>query len=237
MKKYVDAEGIAAFARGAYSKPSIAIVASGASPSNLSKWVGEFFNDTPSATVAGSFSPLTSQPTKYFGGEERISNQAGNAMVIAFPGSGFFGSAAYKPEVEVLAALLGGESTIKWSSGLSLLSKAAEAHPQAQVSTKHAAYSDAGLLYIAITGKAEAVGAASKSVVSKIKEVAAGKIASEDIKKATALAKFRALEAGQTIGTGVELNGASLIHTGKPYHVAEVGQSIDKVTEQQVKSV
>ena len=238
MNKYVDAEGIAAFAQGAYSKSSIGVVASGASVSNLSKWVGEFFTDTPSATVAGPFSPLASQPTKYFGGEERISSQAGNAVVIAFPGSSFFGStASYKPEFAVLAALFGGESSIKWSNGSSLLSKVAEANPQAQVSTKHVAYSDAGLLYITVTGKAEAVGAASKSVVDTIKEVAAGKFTSEDIKKAIALAKFRALEAGQNIGSGLELTATGLIHHGKPYHVTEVGQSFDKVTEQQVKTV
>ncbi|KAK2800764.1 ubiquinol-cytochrome c reductase core subunit 1 [Onygenales sp. PD_10] len=237
FKKYVDVEGISAFAQAAYSKPSIAVVSSGANTADLSKWVGQFFRDTPTATTAGLFSPRAYEPTKYFGGEQRTTSQAGNAVVIAFPGSGAFGTGtAYKPEFSVLAALLGGQSTIKWSPGSSLLSKAVDTYPNVNVSTSNAAYSDAGLLSIAISGNAQSVAAASKSVVETIKNVAAGNIASEEIKKATALAKFRALEAGENLASSLEVTGSGLIHGGKPFQIIEVGKSIDKVTEQQVKA-
>lgn len=237
ITQYLD--GLSEFAQGAYAKPSLAVVASGANSTDVSKWVGQFFKDAPSASSAGSFKPLESKPTKYFGGEERIANTAGNAVVIAFPGSASFGSAgsAYKPEVAVLAALLGGQSSIKWSTGSSLLAKAAEASPLARVRTNHVSYSDAGLLYVTVTGKAEHVGKASKSVVETLKKVAAGEITGEDVKKARSLAKFRTLEAGQSLDTGMELTGTGLLHGGKPFQIAEVGQSIENVSEQQVKDV
>lgn len=237
--KYVEAEGIAAFAEGAYSKPSIAVVASGANTANLSEWIGRYFRDIPTASsTTGPFSPKAHEPTKYYGGEERIASKAGNAIVIAFPGSSAAGTgASYKPELAVISALLGGQSTIKWSPGSSLLAKATEAFSDVSVSTNTAAYSDAGLLYVTISGKAQSVAAASKSVVETIQKVAAGNVSSEDIKKATALAKFRALEAGESSTLSLELTGSRLAHGGSIVQITEVGQSIEKVTEQQVKAV
>ncbi|PGH33793.1 ubiquinol-cytochrome c reductase core subunit 2 [[Emmonsia] crescens] len=236
--KYVEAEGIAAFAEGAYSKPSIAVVASGANTANLSEWIGRYFRDIPTASsTTGPFSPKAHEPTKYYGGEERIASKAGNAIVIAFPGSSAAGTgASYKPELAVISALLGGQSTIKWSPGSSLLAKATEAFSDVSVSTNTAAYSDAGLLYVTISGKAQSVAAASKSVVETIQKVAAGNVSSEDIKKATALAKFRALEAGESSTLSLELTGSRLAHGGSIVQITEVGQSIEKVTEQQVKA-
>lgn len=173
----------------------------------------------------------------YYGGEQRISTKAGNSVVIAFPGSGAFGTAAYKPAASVLAALLGGESSIKWTPGFSLLSQATQGFSQLRVSTKNYSYSDAGLLAVSLNGKADQVASAGKSVVDVLKKAAAGGIPADEIKKASALAKFRALESAQTLETGLELTGSGLINGSKPYQIAEVAQSVDSVTEAQVKDV
>ena len=239
MKKDIEASSLAAFGKGAYNKPSISVVASGAdSTAEVSKWVGQFFTDIPATAGTGPFAPLPAQPTQYFGGEERVDSLAGNAMVIAFPGSSAFGTVGYKPAFSVLASLLGGESSVKWSPGSSLLSQATQNVPGVHISTKEASYSDAGLLYITVSGKnAASVSQASKNVAETLKKVAAGQVTSEDIKKAIAQAKFRALEAGQSLSAGVEATGSALIHGTKPFQIAQVGQSIEKVTEQQVKEV
>lgn len=238
LKEYVSAEGIAAFSKSVYTKATTAVVASGADTNEVSKWVGQFFTAVPATPASSQFSAISSQPSKYYGGESRIPSQAGNAVVIAFPGSASVGTNGYKPEFDVLSALLGGQSTIKWTPGSSLLSKAVEAVPGVSVSTKHATYSDAGLLYVTITGRgAESVGKTSKIVVDTIKKVASGEVASEDIKKAISLAKFRALETAQSLTGGVELAGSGLVHGNKPFQIAQVGQSIEKVTEDQVKAV
>ncbi|KAI9823328.1 MAG: ubiquinol-cytochrome c reductase core subunit 1 [Thelocarpon impressellum] len=233
FSKYLHPDTVADFASVAYAKPNIAVVANGASQANLSKWVGEFFTDAPSTS-----SKLQSAPSKYHGGEERIAHDAGNAMIIGFPGSSSFtAGGSYKPEIAVLATLLGGESSIKWSTGFSLLAKAAASHPGAHVSTSHAAYSDAGLLQITLTGSAKDIRGASVEAVKALKKVAAGDIAKEEITKAVALAKFRALDAGQTIEAGLELTGAGLVQAGKAFQMDEIAKGIDGVSLEHVKKI
>ena len=236
MTKYLDNAMLAGFAAAAYAKSNIAVVANGAKHDELTKWVGEFFSEPgpkPPTEVK-----LESGASKYYGGEERIAHGSGNVMLLAFPGSSSFTSgSSYKPEINVLAALLGGESSIKWSPGFSLLSKAAAEYQHAHVSTQHAAYSDAGLLYTTISGNARQVGSAARNVVDTLKKISTGDVSVEDIKKARALAKFRALEAGQDINAGLEATGSGLISGGKAFQIDEIGQSIDKVGEAQVKSV
>lgn len=235
--KYLDADAVVAeFSKTAYSKSNIAVVANGASSSDLSKWVGQFFTDI---STGSSTYPLNDVgASKYFGGEERIAHNGGNVTIIGFPGtSSFTSGSSYKPEIAVLAALLGGESNVKWSPGFSLLSKAAFEFPAATVSTKSNAFSDAGLLTVTVSGKAEHVAKASKAVVDALKKVAAGEVTSEEIKKAIAVAKFRALEEGQDLTAGLEATGNGLIANSKAYQIDEVGASIDKVSEAQVKEV
>lgn len=230
--KYLEAEEIYNFALSAYSKSNIAVVANGVNQSELSKWVHEFFEDT---YTGGN--KLESPPAKYYGGEERIAHDNGNVMVLAFPGSSSFTSgSSYKPEIAVLAALLGGESSIKWTPGFSLLAKAASQHPHAHVSTQNLGYSDAGLLTVTLTGSASDVAKASQSVVRALKQIASGDVNGEDIKKATALAKFRALETAQDTNAGLEATGSGLIHGGNAYQIDELAKAIEKVGEDKVKA-
>ena len=236
MTKYLDEGRLQAYSRVAYSKPNFAIVANGANHLELMKWVGEFFTEVENSPPSDIPSP-GKEATKYYGGEERIAHDSGNAMVIAFPGSGSNTGGAYKPESQVLAALLGGQSNIKWASGFSLLSKATAAYPQAHIRTEHHTYSDAGLLTVSMSGNANQIREASQEVVKTLKRVAAGNVSKEEVKKAVAAAKFKALESGQNISTGIELTGTGLIQGGKPFQIDELGKSIDGVTEDQVKKV
>ncbi|CZR53956.1 probable UBIQUINOL-CYTOCHROME C REDUCTASE COMPLEX CORE PROTEIN 2 PRECURSOR [Phialocephala subalpina] len=232
LTKYLNEESIAEFSTIAYAKPNIAVVANGASQTDLAKWVGEFFKDTSSSAAA-----LTSEATKYYGGEERIAHDSGNSLVIAFPGSSSFTSgSSYKPEIAVLAALLGGKSSIKWSSGFSLLAKAVSAFPGTSASTTHFAYSDAGLLTIQFSGSAAAIRSASAEAVKALKTVSEGSISKEDFTKAVALAKYRALEEGQNIESGIVATGSGLIHGGKAFQIDEVAKSVESVTADKLKA-
>lgn len=236
LSKYLDASTIEAYASAAYSKPNIAVVANGADNAELSKWVGEFFKNVPSAAAAG-VPALESIQSKYTGGEERIAHAGGNTVVLGFAGSSSFTGAFYKPEVAVLASLLGGESSIKWSSGFSLLAKATAEFPGASVSTKSQTYSDAGLLYVQIDGSARDVAGAAFKAVETIKAVANGQINKEDITKAKAQAKFQELELGQNVYHGIEATGAGLIHGNKAYQIDETAKLIDGVNEEALKKV
>ena len=236
MTKYLDEGRLEAYSRVAYAKPNFAIVANGVSHQELMKWVGEFFTEVENSPPKDIPSP-GQETTKYYGGEERIAHDSGNAMVIAFPGSGSNMGVSFKPEVQVLATLLGGQSNIKWTPGFSLLSKATAAYPQAHTRTEHYTYSDAGLMTISMSGNASQIRDASQEVVKTLKSVAVGNVSKEDVKKAVASAKFKALESGQNISTGIELTGAGLVQGGKAFQIDELGKSIDGVTEDQVKKV
>jgi len=229
INKYVDADSVAEFAASAYAKPSFAIVGNGVAHNELNKWVNEFFTDIPSQPAY----KIESAQTKYFGGEERISHGSGNSMVIAFPGSSSPTGSSYKPEASVLAAILGGPSTIKWSAGSSRLLQATQ---NVKIQTKSEIFSDAGLFSITLTGSANDIAQNAKPVVDTLKAIASG-ISSEDLAKAKAIAKFKELEYGQSTQAAMELTGAGLVQGGKSYQIDEVGKAVDTVTAEKVQQL
>lgn len=233
LNKYLNEQTIKEFASSAYSKSNFALVANGASHAELSKWAGEFFTD-----ITNSGSAPINEATKYYGGEERIAHGSGNSLVIAFPGSSSFtAGGSYKPEFSVLAALLGGKSTIKWSPGFSLLAKAASSFPKSSALASHFAYSDAGLLTIQFNGSAEDIRGASTAAVKALKGISEGSISKEDFAKAVALAKYRALEEGQNTEAGLVATGSGLVHGGKPFQIDEIGKSVEGVSVEKLKAV
>lgn len=232
--KYLAADTIEYFSKIAFAKPNFAIVANGAEHADLSNWVNQFFDNVPAQPFEQNTTGI--EQSKYHGGEERIAHSSGNAYVIGFPGSSSFTGKFYKPEIAVLGSLLGGQSSIKWSPGFTILGNA-KASPSTYAHTTSAIYSDAGLLYTVIAGSAENVAKTAASAVDAIKKVAGGEITKEQIAKAKATAKFKELEHGQNILAGLELTGAGLVHGSKAYQIDEVAKAIDGVTEEAVKSV
>ncbi|KAI1869045.1 uncharacterized protein JN550_006032 [Neoarthrinium moseri] len=228
LKGYVDEHKVASFAESVYAKSNIALVGDGATTTALSKWTEQFFKSVPAS--AGS---VNSASTTYYGGESRTAHKGGNSLVIAFPGSSF---GTFKPEVAVLSALLGGQSNVKWAPGFTLLSKIAAANPGAVASATNLAYSDAGLFTIQISGAAGAVRATSQEAVKALKAIAEGTVSKEDLTKAVAKAKFDAL-AGSESGINTLLAaGSGLVHTGKPFQIAETITSIEGVTADKLKA-
>ncbi|KAF2397063.1 LuxS/MPP-like metallohydrolase [Trichodelitschia bisporula] len=232
--KYLDHATISAYASTAYAKSNIAVVANGADNAEVGKWVGEFFGDYQVSPVQGA-PQLSSSQSKYYGGEERIAHAGGNAIVLGFSGSSSATGGFYKPEVAVLAALLGGQSSIKWSSGFSLLSKAGLNYPSASIKTKSHIYSDAGLLTVTITGGAKDVAGVAFDAVKTLNAIAAGEFSNEDFKKAVAYAKFAELEYGESQSAGVQLTGSGLVQGGKPYQIEETSSAIGGVTSEKLK--
>lgn len=232
VRKYLNEEYIARYADVVYSKPNIAVVADGASASDLSSWVTKFFQDVPATSQSGE--SLKTVASTYHGGEQRTSHQAGNSMVIAFPGSNAAGS---KPEIAVLAALLGGKSTIKRSAGFSLLSKATASTPGLSVETTNLAYSDAGLLTIQLSGSAASVRKAAEETAKILKNIANGTVSKDDITKAVSNAKFDILEQGQLRSHTILQAGTGLLHGGKQFDIAAIAKSIDGVNANSLKTV
>ncbi|KAI0602306.1 LuxS/MPP-like metallohydrolase [Biscogniauxia sp. FL1348] len=231
IKSYLNEHAIADYADAVYAKSNIALVGDGATTAALHKWTEQFFKKVP-ASPSGPIT-LNSKPTTYYGGEQRTAHPGGNSIVVAFPGSSF---GTFKPEISVLAALLGGQSNVKWSSGFTLLSQATAAAPGAIASASNLAYSDAGLLTIQITGAAASVRKAADEAVKALKGIAEGKVSSESLTKAVAKAKFDALEASQSGISTLLSAGSGIVHTGKPFQIAETVKSLDGVTADKLKT-
>lgn len=189
-----------------------------------------FFKTVP-ASPTGT---LSATPTTYYGGESRIAHTGGNSLVIAFSGSSF---GTYKPEVAVLAALLGGHPNVKWSPGFTLLSKAVSTNPGASASATNLAYSDAGLFTIQVSGAAGAVRATSQEAVKALKSIAEGSVSKEDLTKAVAKARFDALSSSESGIQTILSAGSGIVHTGKPFQIAETVKSIEGITADKLKTV
>ena len=239
---YFDASTIDLFGSLAFNKKNYAIVANGASHHELSKWMGQFFKGLKEPEYEGGQKPedilqLPAEQSKYFGGEARIDHDGTNTIILGFPGTSNFTGGFWKPEIPVLAALLGGRTTIKWSPGFSLLSKATESFPDVHVSTSSTSYSDAGLLAVTLSSKSPQLGPASQEAVKAIKKIASGEIGKEDFKKAVANAKFDEMSKLQELTMGLEQAGAGLVTGGKTHQITEVAKSIEGVTESGLKKV
>jgi len=99
-------------------------------------------------------------------------------------------AAAATPELQVLAQLLGAESSLKWTPGTSAFAQAAAKVPGASVRSGLYSYSDASLFAVVVQAPTDAgvkavaqdVAAAIKSSTSNIKE--------DDLKRAIAKAQF-----------------------------------------------
>ncbi|KXH55406.1 peptidase M16 inactive domain-containing protein [Colletotrichum salicis] len=231
IQPYLSEYAVSEFAQAAFAKPNIALVADGASAANVSKWAEQFFKSVPSAS-SGKLA-LNTAATKYFGGEQRTYSPSGNAYVIAFPGAT---NGQASPELAVLAALLGGKSNIKWSTGFSLINKAVGVVPGLSTSTVNLSYSDAGLLTIQLAGSASAVRGAAQETAKALKGIAEGTVSKEDLTKAIAKAKFDALEASEKRSGSILLAGSSLVHSGKAVDATEATKSIESVTAEKLKA-
>lgn len=229
---YLNESSVASFAQAAYNKANIAVVADGATQAGLTKWIEPMFKSVPA--TGSSQLTLNAAPSKYFGGEQRSSRVGQNAYVIAFPGSSL---ADAKPEISVLTALLGGESSISWTPGFTLLSKAVAAAPHARAHASNLAYSDAGLLTLQISGPAGAVKTATKESVKALKSIANGSATKEDLTKAIAKAKFDLLSARDVSGSGLVAAGTNLVQGGKAVQAAEAVKALESVTADKLKTV
>jgi len=222
------------YAKQAYSKANLVLVASGANIDELKPQLDEFWKDLPAGQA------LTSPASKFSGGETRISHRSSqNVYAIAFPGSALYGSNA-APELIVLSHLLGGPSPIKWTTGHNAFAKlAAGISPYVNLLATNIAYSDAGLFTILVSGSATDVSKATPSALKLLRDIAKGSHAlkPEDVKRAIASARYATFATSEARLSGLEPIGQAILDTGKPADLESVVSAFDKVTLDKLKQV
>ena len=173
----ISASDVQAYAQQAFAKSNIAVVGSGISTEKLQQAVQSAFG-----SGSGS-SSLSGSSTTYYGGEQRIASHSQPTIVIAY------GTTNSSADLTVLPHLVGGESSIKWSTGSSPLSQAASKVSGASARSFLIPYSDASLFGVVVSAPTSSgVASVAKDVVAALKSVNGAK--EEDVKKAVAKAKF-----------------------------------------------
>ncbi|KAK9447280.1 Metalloenzyme, LuxS/M16 peptidase-like protein [Limtongia smithiae] len=215
----ISASTVAAYKDAVYTKANLAVVGSGVSVAELSSLATDFLEDAP----AGVVSPTA--PSTFYGGDIRVPSTYGNAVVIATP--------APTPEYAVLAAILGGSSSIKWSYGTSLLGAATPGTAYAKVLP----FAGSSLFTItaSVPASATETSAAAVAAVAALKSVAASGVDTEAVKKGIAASKFAALSAFEG-KEGLVSTGLGLLSTGALPEIAAIASAFDGVTAAKVQS-
>ncbi|WVR06906.1 hypothetical protein IAU60_003942 [Kwoniella sp. DSM 27419] len=224
----VTIEDVKTFAQSAFSKSNVAVIGSGISTEALAQAVSSAFGAGSSAPGSG----LNSAKTTYYGGEVRVPldvhapPSAQPTMLIAY-GSASPASA----DLKVLKHLLGGESSLKWTPGSSLLSQAAEKVPGSSAKAFLLPYSDAALFGVLVTAPtSQQVTDLAKDVASILKN--AGKnVKDEEVKKAVAKATFADASASETVEGLIATAGPALFAGGEVKSESFSGVSASSITK------
>lgn len=226
------------FARSSFAKNNIAVLGSGIEANKLAQLVQASFSDL---TASGS---VSSTPAKYFGGEQRVSftvphgaentRAAHGHFLIGFEGAGH-NNAKEAANLTVLRSLLGGESSVKWSYGLSPLSQIAEAIPGAKAEAFNLSFSDAGIFGAHISAPTASVQQAASKVVQALKDVAGG-LKQEAIQAAIAKAKFERATTLENRTASHELVSAQLLESGNVTSLEETFSALDGVKASSLSS-
>ncbi|KIJ18112.1 hypothetical protein PAXINDRAFT_9197 [Paxillus involutus ATCC 200175] len=167
----VSLDSVKSFAKEAFTSGNVAVVGTGIDSAGLAALVDKALAGASLPTNT----PLSSSPSKYFGGSTRIDSHEGPETV--FIG---FGTTTPSPALSVLSAHIAPSQSLKYPTA---------ARPSTTTTPVHLPYSDAVLTGVLVQGPdAKSVKEAAKAVVDKLKTP----LSAEELKIAVARAKFGA---------------------------------------------
>lgn len=225
-----------AFARSVFAKNNIAVVGSGIDSAALQKLVSAHFKD-----VAPSKGNVEAGSKQYFGGDARVAYTPHHGddsprahfghYFLAFEG----GAVDASPELAILRSHLGGESSVKWSSGLSPLSKVAESVEGSTVNAFNINFTDSGLFGVYVTAPHAQLQQVVKSAAQAIKDTTKS-LSKEDLEKAKAKAKFELASALETRASVHAAVAGQLLEGKKVQLLEETFSKIDGVSASSLAS-
>lgn len=224
----ITAGDAVSYGRAAFAKSNIAVLGTGVEARKLTSLVQKNFEKVPASSPGGQ---LKAGPSTYYGGEQRVAHvPAHSESARSHNGHFFLGfQGGPGPEYAVLRSLLGGQSSVKWSSGLSPLSKISESTRGASAEAFNIAFSDSGLVGAYITAPHATLSSVAKQVGEAFK-AAASSISSEDLQKAIAKAKFDAASALESRETIRDVVGSQLLNNnGQVKSLVDTFEQFDAV--------
>ena len=205
----VDYSSAVEYAKAAFAPSNIAVLGSGVEQSSLQRLVQQHFG---SAAAGGR---LSTESTSYYGGEVRVNSvnhAALDTYVLAFKGA-----SSDSVELDVLRYILGGESSLKWSTGASPLSQvSSNSNSGASAKAFNLSYSDAGLFGIIVQAPESELTKVATTAVEQLRKIAKGDgVDAEAVKRAVAKAKFAVANAAESRIGSIEVAGAQVRALGR----------------------
>lgn len=213
------------YVRQSLTADNISVSAAGLDVGEVAELVGQNFN-------LKSGSKNTPEAAKYYGGEARVpfASHGEEEFILAYDA----GKLAGKPELTVLAHLLGGQTHVKWSKGQSLLSKVATEVEGAKAAPVDLSFEGAGLFGVQVsTHNPETSARAVQLAFNALKDLAQT-APQEKVQAAIAQAKFNL--ASHFEGHGVSEFGAQAQVAGKDLKALESHLSALEVSPSAVSS-
>jgi len=221
----INTQDIANFAKKVMAQDRLTFIGLNVDNSLLSRELGKHFTNSPSSSNS-------TPATKYFGGESRAEGATSSGhLAIAFEGA-HIGS-EHTLSLIVLQHLLGGQIHLKWGSGVSPLSKIA-ASQQAQVAAFNFSYSDSGLFGIYITSPT--IAETTNLALAELRKLSTT-VATDDLKRAIAQAKFTTLASTENSLTTVISLGTKVSLLGKVVSTESLANQFQNVSAQSISEI
>ncbi|WVO15094.1 hypothetical protein L204_102738 [Cryptococcus depauperatus] len=192
----VTIDGVKNYGDASFAKSNLAVVGTGISTEALAKAVESAFGSGTSS----SGSKLSTPQSAYFGGEARVALDihapaTSTPTVILAYGT----SSPATADLKVLKHLLGGETSVKWTPGVSPLSKAADKLPGASAKAFLLPYSDAALFGVILSAPTSAQTKILAQEVASIIKNAGAEFKEDEVKRAVAKATFEDATSTETL--------------------------------------
>ncbi|KAI8868877.1 LuxS/MPP-like metallohydrolase [Ramicandelaber brevisporus] len=188
---HVTLDSLMAYAERAFNPANVALIGTGVAHSELTAAASAAFGEAFAAKKAAA--AVAEASAKYHGGQLNIERDVDVAQyLLAFP------TGAASPEaVRVLAALLGGETHVKWGAAQTPLGAAAEkAGPGASIGAFALPSNGAGLLAVHVTATPAKIADAVRAAASQIASFASGSVAASQLRRAINAARVEAGDIG-----------------------------------------
>ncbi|KAG1173338.1 hypothetical protein G6F70_005826 [Rhizopus microsporus] len=221
---HVNNATVKAYAQQLFAQGNVALVGTGIEHDALVNLAEKYLN-----LPSGSGAQLNA--SKYYGGEARLEGHNNN-YILAFEGAA--ADSAEFAALQVLRHALGGELTVKHTTGAGLFAQAnARFGQDTQIKAFNLGYSDAGLFGVQVSG-AQA-GAAVAAAAEQLK--AAKNLSNEDFARGVAQAKFAATAGYETRLDRLQTLGAQAFRDAKYSTAAESVAALEKVSAADVAKV
>ncbi|WFC99413.1 ubiquinol-cytochrome c reductase core subunit 1 [Malassezia yamatoensis] len=229
----VKLSDVKSFASKALTQSNLAIVTSGLSQKDAETLIREKFANVPSGEA------FSTPAAKYYGGDFRapIVDAHGHPLPQDHFFLAFQGAEQNSSQLAVLEALLGGESSVKWSHGLTPLARVSQQVEGSQVRAFNTVSQKTGLFGLHIAAPQGKVTDAAKAAVQALQQIASKTPSSQELSRAVVNAKFEEAQRRDGARHLAHESVAAALLNGQSTSIQDKLAELDNVKANELSSV